>query len=98
MKRQKQYTSREMIEKDIDLAYKKHKAILAQAESCAASMNSALRLGATESFRQFRNEYERLNAKANRIQNTRLKRLQNTLAAFLTKPMFGGEAVVLQRV
>lgn len=106
MKAQKKYVTREMILKDIDRALKKREGFKRQAkiQDDAAKAYSML---ATEcawesveknriASESARDEANRLWDSAKRIDQTRLPKLQRTLAAFDTQPMFGDEQVVLQ--
>jgi hypothetical protein len=106
MKRQKKYQTREMILKDIDRAVKKREgyrreASVQDAAHAAFSKLASEGIGGQVALRMIqaneaRDEANRLWDSAKRIDQTRLPKLQRTLAAFDTQPMFGDEQTVLQ--
>lgn len=98
MKRQKRYLTAEMVLQDITKAHKKIAKLKSQAATLDADAEVAKLMGNQSSFEVASDEAETIWKKVERMETTRLRRLQNTLAAFQTKPMFGEEGVVLQRV
>jgi predicted NAD-dependent protein-ADP-ribosyltransferase YbiA (DUF1768 family) len=85
-KRQKKYVDRKAIIKDIDAALRKHQRILnaASGEELTAML---LRESNNEEYKRHDEAKEKLLAKADRMKNTRLRKLQNLLAAFDTTPI-----------
>lgn len=98
MKRQKRYLTAEMALQDITKAHKKIAKLKSQAATLDADAEVAKLMGNQSSFEVASDEAEAIWKKVERMETTRLRRLQNTLAALQTKAMFGEEGVVLQRV
>jgi len=97
-RKQKQHLSREMIERDIAAAHRKILKLKTQAAEKDAGAEMAKLCGEQAPYEILSEEAEKLWKKAERVENTRLKKLGLALSAFLTKPMFGEEGVVLQKV
>lgn len=85
-KRQKKYTTREMILKDIDKARKKYDKIMRQAGGEEDAMY-LYKESDNPDWKKHADKLDELLAKAERLKNTRLKRLQSTLAQFDTKEL-----------
>jgi len=86
MKRQKRYTTREAILKDIDRALRRHARIIARAAAQEAKRD--LLKDAAPNDPEWRGVDEfvaDLLAKAQRLKDTRLRKLQNVLAAYDTE-------------
>lgn len=98
MKNQKKYLTRDQILKDIAKAHKKIVKLKAEAAQLDAAAEFQKLAGNQGAYEAAANDAESLWKKAERCENTRLKKLGATLAAFDTKPMFGDEQVVLQRL
>lgn len=102
MKRQKKYTSREMILKGIDAAHRKIKRLRKQADELTASALLYAEMGNEVKAKAAREDSEKLWEQSNRVENKRLKKLGATLAAFDTVPLgiegLNQEQVVLERV
>ena len=97
MKRQKKYTTRDQIIKDIDMASAKMRGIRIKAAAFDEA-SELFRVSENEvEFKRNKEESERLFAKAHRIENTRLRRLIKTLAMFDTAPL-GVEGLSDQQV
>ena len=87
MKRQKKYTTREQIIKDIDASIRKRDKLMSKAQA-ADEAAEFFRVSENDSeYRKFKEESDSMLAKAGRITNTRLKRLGRTLAMFDTEPL-----------
>jgi len=101
MKRQKHYTSREQILKDIDKAHRKIKRLEAKAELELAAERHC-RSQESNRYVGHRDEANRLLGMISRLRNTRLRKLGATLAGFDTKPLqapgLDVEQSVLQKV
>ena len=87
-----------MIVKDIDAAITKLAVLQAKAAGCDAESCIYRAAENKTAMDEAQMEADKLWARADRLKNTRLKKLKLTLAAFDTKPMFGDEQVVLQGV
>lgn len=102
MKRQRKYTSREMIVRDIDAAHRKMKRLRAAAQDAAETAELAATMGNDVQCRNSRDESDRLWLKSNRIENTRLRKLGATLAMWDTAPLgvegLSAEQVTLQKI
>lgn len=102
MKRQKKYTSREMVIKDIDAAHRKIKRLRKQADERLAESDLFEVIGNQIAAKAAREESDKLWEQSNRVENKRLKKLGATLAAFDTAPLgiegLNQEQVVLERV
>jgi len=97
-KRQKKYVTRESILKDIDAAHRKIKKLTSEAADLDLIAEMAKVCGNQAAYEVNAEEAERLWKRAERMENTRLKKLGATLAAFDSVPMFGDSQVVLQKV
>ena len=87
MKRQKKYLSRAEIIKDIDRALKRHSNLIGAAYKCEIEMLKCRELGNNVAEKIYREKANELLGKAERLKFTRLKKLQNALAAFDTVPL-----------
>lgn len=101
MKRQKHYTSEEMIIKDIDAAQRRVKRLLRQADANDATADLIALSEDPSNVETIRNERllaDMRRAMAKRLEETRLVKLENTLAAFRSEllPGMTGKDVVLQ--
>lgn len=101
MKRQKIYRSREMILRDIDAANRKAGKLLMKIQELDAEAAFYRELSNGEKYRQTNEECDRISQKLHRLQTTRLKRLQNTLAMWDTETFavdgLNEKQVVLQK-
>lgn len=108
MKKQKKYVTRDMILKDIDRAHRKMERLKKEAalqdelsrewaKMACVEPDTDKSTGQIVKSEASRDEANRLWDSAKRIDQTRLPKLQRTLAAFDTQPMFGDEQVVLQQ-
>lgn len=99
----KRYTDEAMIIKDIDKAMKRVTRLLKRADRFDAEADELMKLddgSKAEQIKTFREQAKTDRKKAERIKETRLKRLQNTLASFRTELLPGvnsDNSVVLQR-
>lgn len=99
--RHKKYTSEKMIVRDIDAARRK----MVRLRDSAASMYAhaeLLRDCESVEWRDYIEEADRRVAQADRIENTRLKKLANTLSTFRTSllpvPGMGGPHAILEKL
>lgn len=98
MKRQRKYTTRAMILKDIDAARRKITRLRHASQDhreqseLLATMDNRVRSGIERELA------EKLWQQADRMENKRMKKLGATLAMFDTRPLIGDEQVTLQRV
>ncbi len=98
MKKQKHYLTAEMILKDIDDALRKIGRLQSKAGEHSALASFYLLGGTHTDYVRHMDEVGVLLKKIERLRNARLKKLQNTLTAFQTQPLFGDAQVVLQPV
>ena len=94
MKRQKKYTSEEMIVRDIEAVHRKVRRLEEKVANLRADAELNLAVGAAEKARQSREAADKAIDQIHRLEHTRLKRLQDTLAAFQTIPLIPGESQV----
>jgi len=85
-KRQRHWGSAAEIEKAIDASLRKRDKLRAQAQ-CALDAESLFEGCDEVSYRKAGEEADKLLGKIKRLENTRLKKLQNLLAAFNTQPL-----------
>lgn len=102
-RKQKHYTDELMITNDIDRARKRITRLLKRSERRDNEADELVKTDDgcnSEKIKQMREESKLDRSKAERITETRLKRLQNTLASFRTELLPGmatDNSVVLQR-
>lgn len=98
---QKKYRTREMVIKDIDAARKKMANLRSEASECEEAASAFKRFGLLVEHDREKDLADALWRKAERLEKFRLKKLQNTLAAFDTVALdLGGDTVtnvVLQK-
>jgi NAD-dependent DNA ligase len=101
-KRQKHYTTREMIVKDIDAAHRRITRLLKSAEVADAQADLFRDSEEAHQIEQLRDHAQSCRAKVKRLEKTRLPKLQRVLVAFETKALGlpGHEApgVVLEKL
>jgi hypothetical protein len=98
MKRQRKYTSREMILKDIDAARRKITRLRHTSQDHREQADLLVTMDNIVRSRLERELAEKLWQQADRMENKRIRKLGATLAMFDTKPLIGDEQVTLQRV
>lgn len=100
-KRQKKYTSREQVIKDIDKALRKFDRLLSRARAQEELM-WLLKDAANVEYKKHADTLEALLEKAERLKKTRLEKLKRVLAAIDTAPLgiAGAEArqVTLEKI
>ncbi len=88
-RRQKKHQTAEAILKDIDKSQRKVLKLRSEAGELYAVAGFHLMAEDRANYTRTMDEADALLRKAQRIQETRLKKLQNTLAAFQTGTLFG---------
>jgi len=86
-KKQKHYTDRQMIIKDIDAAHRRITRLLKSAEVADAQADLFRDSEEAHQIEQLRDHAESCRAKVKRLEKTRLPKSQRVLAAFDSKPL-----------